>query len=170
MLGKAKRWSDLEIKRRKQRLLDRIAKYDKAIKKSSDTLLIEFWQGQIQVKQEQLQQLEKEEEATKVAEPAVNVEPKAKEAADDTSDGMAKKRKGGSDGEMSGTDEKKGRSGFDATAEDESDIYELYSVLVHSGSAIGGHYYAYIKSFEKNKWYYLTLAHITAQHALQRCL
>jgi hypothetical protein len=27
-------------------------------------------------------------------------------------------------------------------------VYELYSVLVHSGSAMGGHYYAYIKSFE----------------------
>mmetsp|Transcript_42854 Transcript_42854/g.41177 ORF Transcript_42854/g.41177 Transcript_42854/m.41177 type:complete len:139 (+) Transcript_42854:1457-1873(+) len=32
-------------------------------------------------------------------------------------------------------------------------IYELYSVLVHSGGAMGGHYYAYIKSFEDGKWY-----------------
>ena len=32
-------------------------------------------------------------------------------------------------------------------------VYELYSVLVHSGSALGGHYYAYIKSFEDGKWY-----------------
>jgi ubiquitin carboxyl-terminal hydrolase 47 len=32
-------------------------------------------------------------------------------------------------------------------------VYELYAVLVHSGSAIGGHYYAYIKSFEDGKWY-----------------
>jgi ubiquitin carboxyl-terminal hydrolase 47 len=32
-------------------------------------------------------------------------------------------------------------------------VYELYSVLVHSGSAMGGHYYAYIKSFEDGKWY-----------------
>ncbi len=32
-------------------------------------------------------------------------------------------------------------------------VYELYSVLVHRGSALGGHYYAYIKSFESNKWY-----------------
>jgi len=24
-------------------------------------------------------------------------------------------------------------------------VYELYSVLIHSGSALGGHYYAYIK-------------------------
>ena len=26
-------------------------------------------------------------------------------------------------------------------------------MLVHSGSAVGGHYYAYIKSFEDGKWY-----------------
>jgi len=32
-------------------------------------------------------------------------------------------------------------------------VYELYSVLVHRGSALGGHYYAYIKSFETGKWY-----------------
>ena len=31
--------------------------------------------------------------------------------------------------------------------------YELYSVLIHRGSALGGHYYAYIKSFEQNKWF-----------------
>lgn len=32
-------------------------------------------------------------------------------------------------------------------------VYELYSILVHSGSALGGHYYAYIKSLETRKWY-----------------
>ena len=32
-------------------------------------------------------------------------------------------------------------------------VYELYAVLVHSGGAAGGHYYAYIKSFEDHKWY-----------------
>eukprot|EP01117_Protostelium_nocturnum_P015890 TRINITY_DN6199_c0_g2_i2.p1 TRINITY_DN6199_c0_g2~~TRINITY_DN6199_c0_g2_i2.p1 ORF type:complete len:1212 (+),score=538.97 TRINITY_DN6199_c0_g2_i2:118-3753(+) len=32
-------------------------------------------------------------------------------------------------------------------------IYELYSVLIHRGSALGGHYYAYIKSFTTGKWY-----------------
>jgi ubiquitin carboxyl-terminal hydrolase 47 len=32
-------------------------------------------------------------------------------------------------------------------------VYELYSILIHSGSAMGGHYYAYIKSFEDGKWY-----------------
>ena len=32
-------------------------------------------------------------------------------------------------------------------------VYNLYSILIHSGSAMGGHYYAYIKSFEDGKWY-----------------
>jgi ubiquitin carboxyl-terminal hydrolase 47 len=32
-------------------------------------------------------------------------------------------------------------------------VYELYSILIHSGSAFGGHYYAYIKSFDDGKWY-----------------
>lgn len=32
-------------------------------------------------------------------------------------------------------------------------VYELYSVLIHAGSAFGGHYYAYIKSFQDGKWY-----------------
>ncbi|XP_012555488.2 ubiquitin carboxyl-terminal hydrolase 47 isoform X1 [Hydra vulgaris] len=31
--------------------------------------------------------------------------------------------------------------------------YELFSVLIHSGSTLGGHYYAYIKSFKNKKWY-----------------
>lgn len=31
--------------------------------------------------------------------------------------------------------------------------YELFSIMIHSGSATGGHYYAYIKSFETNQWY-----------------
>lgn len=25
--------------------------------------------------------------------------------------------------------------------------------MIHSGGALGGHYYAYIKSFENNNWY-----------------
>ncbi|CDW83714.1 ubiquitin carboxyl-terminal hydrolase family protein [Stylonychia lemnae] len=32
-------------------------------------------------------------------------------------------------------------------------VYELYSVLIHSGSAMGGHYYCYIKSTDDGKWY-----------------
>ena len=31
--------------------------------------------------------------------------------------------------------------------------YELYSILVHRGGAFGGHYYAFIKSFENATWY-----------------
>lgn len=32
-------------------------------------------------------------------------------------------------------------------------MYELFSIMVHSGSASGGHYYAFIKSFTENQWY-----------------
>jgi len=47
-------------------------------------------------------------------------------------------------------------------------VYELFSILIHGGSALGGHYFAYIKSFEKNEWYcfndssvyYITPTHI----------
>ncbi|CAO1302522.1 unnamed protein product [Diamesa serratosioi] len=31
--------------------------------------------------------------------------------------------------------------------------YELFSIMIHSGSASGGHYYAYIKDFESNNWF-----------------
>ncbi|KAK9871493.1 hypothetical protein WA026_012864 [Henosepilachna vigintioctopunctata] len=31
--------------------------------------------------------------------------------------------------------------------------YDLFSIMIHSGSATGGHYYAYIKDFEKQQWY-----------------
>lgn len=31
-------------------------------------------------------------------------------------------------------------------------VYELYAVLIHSGSALGGHYYAYIRSLGDGKW------------------
>ena len=39
--------------------------------------------------------------------------------------------------------------------EDEAALYkyELFSIMIHSGSATGGHYYAYIKCFEQNQWY-----------------
>jgi ubiquitin carboxyl-terminal hydrolase 47 len=30
-------------------------------------------------------------------------------------------------------------------------VYELFSIMIHSGSAIGGHYYAYIKSVYTHK-------------------
>jgi len=32
-------------------------------------------------------------------------------------------------------------------------IYELFSVMIHSGGAMGGHYYAYIKSMKTGRWY-----------------
>ncbi|XP_049864801.1 ubiquitin carboxyl-terminal hydrolase 47 isoform X4 [Schistocerca gregaria] len=32
-------------------------------------------------------------------------------------------------------------------------VYELFSIMIHSGSASGGHYYAYIKDFKKNEWF-----------------
>lgn len=31
--------------------------------------------------------------------------------------------------------------------------YELFSIMIHSGSASGGHYYAYIKDFETGQWH-----------------
>jgi ubiquitin carboxyl-terminal hydrolase 47 len=32
-------------------------------------------------------------------------------------------------------------------------MYELFSIMIHSGSASGGHYYAYIKEFKKGDWF-----------------
>ena len=32
-------------------------------------------------------------------------------------------------------------------------VYELFAIMIHSGSASGGHYYAYIKDFNSSKWY-----------------
>ena len=32
-------------------------------------------------------------------------------------------------------------------------VYELYSIMIHNGGAYGGHYFAYVKSFEDGKWY-----------------
>lgn len=40
-------------------------------------------------------------------------------------------------------------------------LYSLYSVLVHSGSVAGGHYYAYIKSFEDSHWYRFNDSQVT---------
>ena len=36
---------------------------------------------------------------------------------------------------------------------DESNLYDLFSIMIHSGSANGGHYFVYIKNFENNQWY-----------------
>lgn len=40
-------------------------------------------------------------------------------------------------------------------------IYELYSILIHSGSSMGGHYYAYIRSFQDGKWYNFNDSNVT---------
>eukprot|EP00069_Balaena_mysticetus_P002251 bmy_04022T0 len=40
-------------------------------------------------------------------------------------------------------------------------IYELFSVMVHSGSAAGGHYYACIKSFNDEQWYSFNDQHVS---------
>ena len=34
-----------------------------------------------------------------------------------------------------------------------NNVYELFSIVIQSGTANGGHYYAYIKSFEDGEWY-----------------
>ncbi|CAM9428117.1 unnamed protein product [Discosporangium mesarthrocarpum] len=40
-------------------------------------------------------------------------------------------------------------------------VYELYAVLIHSGSALGGHYYAHIKSLDDGRWYTFNDSHVT---------
>ncbi|XP_069479744.1 ubiquitin carboxyl-terminal hydrolase 47 isoform X2 [Ambystoma mexicanum] len=40
-------------------------------------------------------------------------------------------------------------------------LYELFSVMVHSGSAAGGHYYACIKSFGDDQWYSFNDQHVS---------
>jgi ubiquitin carboxyl-terminal hydrolase 47 len=32
-------------------------------------------------------------------------------------------------------------------------VYELYAILIHRGSALGGHYYAYIKQLDDDEWF-----------------
>eukprot|EP01138_Halocafeteria_seosinensis_P009421 gb/GECG01009628.1/.p1 GENE.gb/GECG01009628.1/~~gb/GECG01009628.1/.p1 ORF type:complete len:1475 (+),score=227.04 gb/GECG01009628.1/:1-4425(+) len=41
-------------------------------------------------------------------------------------------------------------------------IYELYSVLVHSGSALGGHYYSFIKNMNTGVWHKFNDSHVTS--------
>ncbi|XP_069079700.1 ubiquitin carboxyl-terminal hydrolase 47 isoform X1 [Pleurodeles waltl] len=45
--------------------------------------------------------------------------------------------------------------------EKSSFLYELFSVMVHSGSAAGGHYYACIKSFADDQWYSFNDQHVS---------
>lgn len=44
-------------------------------------------------------------------------------------------------------------SGNNHNEEEGPYIYELFSIMIHSGSASGGHYYAYIKDFDRNMWF-----------------
>ena len=51
-------------------------------------------------------------------------------------------------------------------------MYELYGALVHSGSALGGHYYAYIKDFESGDWHNFndsSVSSISESEALKAC-
>ena len=41
-------------------------------------------------------------------------------------------------------------------------VYELFSIMIHTGGAFGGHYFAYIKSFEDGKWYNFNDSTVTA--------
>lgn len=45
------------------------------------------------------------------------------------------------------------RKEIDRYLKDGENVYELFSIMIHSGSALGGHYYAYIKSFEDSSWF-----------------
>jgi len=40
-------------------------------------------------------------------------------------------------------------------------IYELYTVLIHKGTATSGHYFAFIKDVEDNKWYKFNDSQVT---------
>uniref|UniRef100_A0A8C5Q3U5 Ubiquitin carboxyl-terminal hydrolase 47 n=1 Tax=Leptobrachium leishanense TaxID=445787 RepID=A0A8C5Q3U5_9ANUR len=46
-------------------------------------------------------------------------------------------------------------------ASEKNALYELFSVMVHSGSAAGGHYYACIKSFADDQWYSFNDQHVS---------
>lgn len=41
-------------------------------------------------------------------------------------------------------------------------IYELFAIMIHSGSASGGHYYAYIKEFANGEWFCFNDQSVTA--------
>lgn len=49
--------------------------------------------------------------------------------------------------------EKEQKGLFERYIAEGDQVYELYSIMIHSGSAWGGHYYTYIKSFEDGQWY-----------------
>ncbi|KAI1718547.1 ubiquitin carboxyl-terminal hydrolase domain-containing protein [Ditylenchus destructor] len=41
-------------------------------------------------------------------------------------------------------------------------VYELISIMVHQGNASGGHYFAYIKNVDQNRWYCFNDSSVTA--------
>ena len=49
--------------------------------------------------------------------------------------------------------EKVNREAISMALKDGPLVYELYSILVHSGTSNAGHYFSYVKSFENGKWY-----------------
>jgi ubiquitin carboxyl-terminal hydrolase 47 len=85
------------------------------------------------------------------------------EDSEEEKDEMDEKTEGelGESHEDIGEEHNKGKEEVDSINWDQADqllqngpfVYELFSVLIHRGSALGGHYYAYIKSFEREKWF-----------------
>lgn len=57
--------------------------------------------------------------------------------------------------ELEGQDDDEGIDMTGSSTETKSNVgsYELFSIMIHSGSASGGHYYAYIKDFENGEWF-----------------
>uniref|UniRef100_A0A915CZR3 USP domain-containing protein n=1 Tax=Ditylenchus dipsaci TaxID=166011 RepID=A0A915CZR3_9BILA len=43
-------------------------------------------------------------------------------------------------------------------------IYELISIMVHQGNASGGHYFAYIKNVDQNRWFCFNDSSVQAAH------
>lgn len=53
------------------------------------------------------------------------------------------------------------QQGFQTVSSQSLLTFELFSVMVHSGSAAGGHYYACIKSFSDGQWYSFNDQHVS---------
>lgn len=56
----------------------------------------------------------------------------------------------GIDMELNGDSKSSSVSNFNAPG---PYVYELFAIMIHSGSASGGHYYAYIMDFNSGKWF-----------------
>lgn len=50
---------------------------------------------------------------------------------------------------------------MDSPCRDRSNIYDLYGVLVHSGGALGGHYYAFLRTSTSPQWYKFNDSHVS---------